>query len=162
MKKTISILLVLVLVLGLSACSKSMSAQKVVTQANENIAACSQYLESLPLVLDGAFDGSTMTYTLTLAISSAEEYKDYIYKLHYQNLVANGFNSLSSAQKEAVIAQLMAESDKCGNAEKAILALAIKELPMENFEELGIKLEIVYKNRNGVKTVIDKNTIPAA
>ena len=74
----------------------------------------------------------------------------------------NGFNSLSSIQKEAVIAQLMAESDKCGNTEKAILALAIKELPMENFEELGIKLEIVYKNRNGVKTVIDKNTIPAA
>ena len=160
MKKATSTLLVLILVLGLSACSKTMSAQKVVTQANENIAACKQYLEGLPLVLDGTFDESTMTYTLTLAISSAEAYKDYIYNLHYKNLVANGFNSLSTIQKEAVIAQIMAQSDKFGDAESKIIALAIKELPVKNFEELGITLEIVYQNRNGAKTVIDQDTIP--
>ena len=160
MKKAISILLVLVLVFWVCACSKTMSVPKVVTEAHENIAACKQYLEGLPLILNGAFDENTMTYTLTLAISSAEAYKDYVYNLHYKNLVANGFNSLSSIQKEAVIAQLMAQLDNFGDSESKIIALAIKELPMKSFEELGITLKIVYQNRNGAKTVIDKNTIP--
>ena len=155
MKKVISILLILLMVLGLSACTRTRALSEVVTEANKNIKACQPYLDGLPLVLSGAFDDDTMSYTLTLAISSEEDYKDYIYSLHYKNLVANGFNSLSSIQQEAVIAQIMSQSDKYGDAESAIISLAKEELPIEEFEKFGITLTVVYQNRNGIKTVVD-------
>lgn len=155
MKKITSILLALVIILGLSACAKTGPSSEVVAEANKNIKACQPHLDGLPLVLSGAFNEDAMSYTLTLAISSEEEYKNYIYSLHYKNLVANGFNSLSSIQKEAVIAQIMSQSDRYGDAESAIISLAKKELPMEDFEKLGITLTVVYQNRNGIKTVVD-------
>ncbi len=155
MKKILSVLLILAVALGVCACASMRPVGKVVAEANENIKACQPHLDSLPLVLTGSFDEENMIYTLTLAISSEEDYKDYIYSIHYNNLVANGFNSLSSIQKEAVIAQIMSQSDKYGNAEAAIITLAKKELPMDEFEKHGITLKVVYQDRNGIKEVIE-------
>lgn len=155
MKKAFCVFLLFALILGLSACTKTDGVNAVVAEANEKIAACQPKLEGMPLVLSGSFDKDAKSYTLTLAISSEKEYKDYIYSVHYKNLVANGFNSLSSVQKEAVLAQLMAQQDKYGSAEAAIISLVKKELPMDKFDEFGIKLVVVYQNRNGSKTVVE-------
>lgn len=157
MKKAISVFLVLVILLGLSACTKTSTLNEVVAEANKNIKACQSHLDGLPLILSGKFDEETKIYTLTLAISNEEDYKNYIYHVHYENLIANGFNSLSSIQQESVLALLMNKLDKCGSTEKEIFTLAMDELPMEEFKELGITVTLVYQDRNGIKTVVDKN-----